>query len=132
MTCDDCGAHLGTRDMLFLCALFAMKAFGLALTLFLSVLKSQLVVALSWNSASLVLSIRIWFRKRRRKPPDGDKTNCNIRPHPAHPIIFWALPLLDNECKRGREAANKYSNMQSPREPTAKKGLAKANFKYKI
>ena len=34
----------GTRTMLFLFALFAIKAFGLALTLFLSVLESQLIV----------------------------------------------------------------------------------------
>ena len=57
MTCDNCGANLWTRDMLFQGALFAMKAFGLALTLFLSVLESQLVVALSW---SFVLAFMVW------------------------------------------------------------------------
>ena len=36
----------GTRTMLFLFALFAIKAFDLALTLLLSVLESQLIVTL--------------------------------------------------------------------------------------
>ena len=48
----------------------------------------------------------------------------------AHPFIFWAIPLLDNECKRGREAANKCNNMRSLTAPC--KGLAKAKFRYKI
>ena len=130
MTCNDLCANLGTRDMLFQCALFAMKALGLALSLFLFVIESQLIVALSWDSASLVLSVRIWFRKRRRMSPDGNKTNHNIRPHPPHPFIFWALPLLDNEYKGGREAANKCNNMRSLTAPC--EGLAKGKFKYKI
>ena len=118
--------------MLFQCSLFAMKAPGLALaiTLFLFVVERQLIVASSWYSASLVLSVWIWFRKRRRKPPDSNKTIHNIRLHPAHPFIIWALPLLDNECKQGREAANKCNNMRSLTAPC--KGSAKAKFKYKI
>ena len=44
ITCNDLGVTLGTRDMLFQCVLFAMKAFGLALTPFLSDLESQLIV----------------------------------------------------------------------------------------
>ena len=129
MTCDDLCANLGIRGILFQCALFAMKALGLALPLFLFVIESQLIVAFSWDSASLVLSVRIWFRKRRRKPPDDNKKIQIIRPHPVHPFIFWALPLLDNECKRGREATNKCNNMRSLTAPC--KGLAKAKFKYK-
>ena len=54
LTCDDRCANLGTRDMLVQCALFAMKAFCLTLTLFLFVIEGQLIVALSWDSASLV------------------------------------------------------------------------------
>ena len=98
----------GTRTMLFLFALFAIKAFGLALTLFLSVLESQLIVMSIRSSVSPVLPVRIWFRKRRRKPPD--KSNqiqpSNIGPHPAHPNINWVLPSFDSYRKRGRRAAN--------------------------
>ena len=126
----------GTRAMLLQFALLAMRVFGLALTLFLSVLESRLIVVFYWSSSSLLLLVRIWFRKRKRKPPDSNKTNnFNIRPHPAHPSIFWKLPLLDNGCKRGREAAYTYNNMRSLTascEPVVKKGLAKATFKYKI
>ena len=103
----------GTRTMLFLFALFAIKAFGLALTLFLSVLESQLIVTSIWSSLSLVLPVRIWHRKRRRKPPDKSNQQhqpSNIRPHPAHPNIDWSLPSFDHDCKRGRQAANNHHN----------------------
>ena len=116
--------------MLFQCALFAMKALVLALTLFLFIIKSKMIVALSWDSAFLVLSVRIWCWKRRRKPPNGNKGIHNIRPHPARPFIFWALTLLDNECKQGREATNKCNNMRALADPCER--LAKAKFKYKI
>ena len=90
--------------MLLLFALFAIKAFGLALTLFLSVLESQLIVMSIWSSVSLVLTVRIWFWKRRRKPPD--KSNqiqpSNIRAHPAHPNIDWSLPSFNKYRKQGR------------------------------
>jgi len=99
----------GTRAMLLLFALFAIKAFGHALTLFLSVLESQLIVMSIRSSVSPVLPVRIWFRKRRRKPPD--KSNqiqpSNIGPHPAHPNTDWSLSSFNNDCKRGRQAANK-------------------------
>ena len=98
----------GTRAMLLLFALFAIKAFGLALTLFLSVLESQLIVMSIWSSVSLVLTVRIWFWKRKRKPPD--KSNqiqpSNIEPHPADPNINWGLPPFNKHRKRGRGAAN--------------------------
>ena len=68
---------------------------------------SQFIILLSWNSTSLALSIQIWFREKIREPSDG---NQNIRPHQDHPIIYWKLPLLDNDCKRGRQAANKTPN----------------------
>ena len=135
MTCDDLCAYLGTRDMLFQCALFAMKALGLALRLFLFVVEGQLIVALPLVSASLVLSVWIWFWKRRRKTLDVSKTNYNIRPHSAHLIIFWKIPLLDNGSKPGRDTANTYSNTQSltaPCEPVVEKESAKAKYKYKI
>ena len=127
MTCDDCGANLWTRDMLFQCALFAMKAFGLALTLFLSILESQLVVALSWNSASLVLLVWVWFQKRRRKPPNGNKKLAISDPTLSIPPN---LPLLANDCERGREATNIYNSMRFL--PAPCKGLTKAKSKRKI
>ena len=104
----------GTRAMLLQFALLAMRVFGLALTLFLSVLESRLIVVFHWSSSSLLLLVRIWFRKRKRKPPDSNKTNnFNIRPHPAHPSIFWKLPLLNNDCERGRATKNKNHNLTS-------------------
>ena len=38
----------GTRTMLFRLALFAIGAFGFALTLFLSAVKRKLVITLPW------------------------------------------------------------------------------------
>ena len=102
----------GTRAMLLLFALFAIKAFGLAITLFLSVLESQLIAMSIRSSVSLVLTVRIWFWKRRRKP--SDKSNqiqpSNIRPHRAHPNIDWSLLSFKHDCKRGRQAANNHHN----------------------
>ena len=102
----------GTRTMLFLFALFAIKAFGLALTLFLSVLESQLIVMSIWSSDSLVLSVQIWFWKRRRKPPDLPKSNQvhqqninNFRPNQPHPTVTSSLYLHFDYGKRGRRAA---------------------------
>ena len=98
----------GTRAMLLQFVWLAMKVFGLALTLFLSVLESRLIVVFYWSSSSLLLLVRIWFRKRKRKPPDSDKTNnFDISPHPAHLSIYWKLPLLNNDCERGRAAKTK-------------------------
>ena len=59
----------GMRTMLFQFVLFAIEAFGFALTLFLSALENQLIVVSFWSSASLILPVQIWFRKRRRNPP---------------------------------------------------------------
>ena len=126
----------GTRTMLLQCALLAMRVFGLALTLFLSVLMSRLIAVFYWSSSSRLLLVWILFWKGKRKPPNSKKTNnYNIRHRPAHPTIFWKLPLLDNECKRGKEATNEYNNMRfltAPCKPVVKKGLAKAKFRYKL
>ena len=98
----------GTRAMLLLFALFAIKAFGLALTLFLSVLESQLIVMSIWSSDSLVLPVQIWFWKRRRKPPDPPKSNQvhqqntnNFRPNQPHPTVTSSLYLHFDYGKRG-------------------------------
>ena len=105
----------GTRAMLLQFALLEMRVFDLALTLFLYVLDRRLIVVSYRSSSSLLLLVCIWFRKRKQKPPDSNKTNTsNIRPHPvAHPSIFWNLPLLVNNCERGRDAADMYNNMRS-------------------
>ena len=103
----------GTCTMLFQFALFAIEAFGFALTLFLSAIESQLVVASFWILPPLVQPVRIWFPKRRRKPPDPTKLNkqSTIGTHPAHPIINWSLPSFHNNCKRGRLAAEAICGM---------------------
>ena len=124
----------GTCAMLLQFSLLEMRVFGLALILFLSVLKSRLIVVFYWSASSLLLLVWIWFWKRKWKPPDSSKTNnFNIRPHPAHSTIFWKLHLLDNGCsKRGREVAYTYNNMQSLTascKPVVKKGSAKAKFR---
>ena len=103
MACNKLGVIIGTHGMSIYCALFAMKAFGLALILFLSVFESQLIVVLSFISVSLVQSIRVWFLKRKRQPPESNKLNANIRPHSAHPII-------NNGCQRRRLPGNKNNN----------------------
>ena len=97
----------GTRTMLFQLALFAIEAFGFALTLFLSAVERKLVVTLSWICISPV-PIGTWHRKRRRKPPDPTNLNkqSNIGTHPA-------LPSHNNHCKRGRRTANNNFNLTS-------------------
>jgi len=98
----------GTRTMLFQIALLAIEAFGFALTLFLSALENQLIVMSFWSSTSAILPVRIWFWKRRRKPPDPTNLNkqSNIGTHPA-------LPSHNNHCKRGRRTANNNFNLTS-------------------
>ena len=126
----------GTCAMLLQFSMLAVRVFSLALTLFLSVLESQLIAVFYWNSSSFLLLVGVWFQKKKRKPPDSSKTNnFNIRPHQAHPTIFWKLHLLDNGCKRGREVAYTCNNMRSLTascEPVVKKGLAKAKFRYRV
>ena len=67
----------GTRTMLLKFDLLAIKMIGLALTLFLSVVEIQLIVALHWICTSVARPIRIWFPKRRRKPPGPTTSNNN-------------------------------------------------------
>ena len=56
--------------MILAFALILFEAIDLTLMLFLSAVEKKLVVELFLSYGVLVRTIGIWFRKRRRKPPD--------------------------------------------------------------
>ena len=59
-----------THAMILAFALILFEAIDLTLMLFLSAVEKKLVVELFWSNGALVRPAGIWFRKRRRKPPD--------------------------------------------------------------
>ena len=87
-----------THAMILAFALIIIEAIDLTLMLFLSAVDKKLVVELFLSNGALVRTIGIWFRKRRRKPPDK-VLSTNIGPNPTHPS---SLNSPFDYGKRGR------------------------------
>ena len=92
-----------TRAFILAFAFVATGAIDLVLALFLPHAGNKLVVASFWNIVAFVRTIGIWFRKRRRKPPDKLQSNA-IRPNLSQPVFDWSLLSIYNDVKRGRQA----------------------------
>ena len=95
-----------THAMILAFALIIFEAIDLTLMLFLSAVDKKLVVELFLSNGALVRTIGIWFRKRRRKPPDKVQST-NIGPNPTHPSN---LHSSFNYGKRGRRTASNGGN----------------------
>ena len=90
----------GTRAMMFELALLAVKYFLVAIALFLLLLGCKLVVETLLNVVDLVQSIGVWFPKKKRKPPDKNKSQTQQ----INLIVALILLWLSNYGKRGRIA----------------------------
>ena len=90
----------GTRAMIFELALLAVKYFLVAIALFLVLPGCKLVAETLLNIVDLVQSIGVWFPKKKRKPPDKNKSQTQQ----INLIVALILLWLSNYGKRGRIA----------------------------
>ena len=85
-----CGVDMfGTRAMIFEHALLAVKHVVVAIALFLLLPGYKLVAESLLNIVDLVRSIRMWFPKKQRKPPDKNKSKTQQINLIVTLILLW-------------------------------------------